>query len=471
MKLRLLALLLIISILLPGCLQLSPADIETTVPTGDSAPTTEATEPTVPSTEPSTQATEPPTEPPTEPTEPEPEIDAKMLPMGDVYITAGAITKEYGQAQLEAVWSDGSIENQTIEIKLRGHSSDWSNKKSYNIKFTEKQPFMGMSDAKRWSLLANPLDKSLLRAVMGFDLAERIGLPWVSDTRLCKVHLNGTYMGVYVAIEPIQDKKDRVDIDVKAGDAIFEKDVKREEKGDIIFSSNAGLRFKLDEPGEATQAQIDAYVAFLNNVEQAVSTFDYDVYSQYIDVPSFVDFYIFHEIIKDIDFAQYSTRYVLKDGILYAGPPWDLDLTQGNVSMRSQEWHYMAYHNRNGYGNNSGDSTQEMWIHRDYYIWLCEDPYFMNLVRARWQEIKPIAETMVWETEAGPSRLDQYIAAHRENLESNYNVAGWSVSKPTTAIEYNKPAADYMGNVEILRTWLQKRIAWLDTALTPQNPE
>jgi hypothetical protein len=25
--------------------------------------------------------------------------------------------------------------------------------------------------------------------------------------------------------------------------------------------------------------------------------------------------------------------------------------------------------------------------------------------------------------------------------------------------------------VEYLRTWLQKRIAWLDTALTPQSPE
>ncbi|MBQ2668614.1 MAG: CotH kinase family protein [Clostridia bacterium] len=387
--------------------------------------------------------------------------------LGNIYLeTDGREPWEYTRASIRADWTGAEMPKQHVQIKLRGNSSTQSPKKSYNIKFSEKMRFMGLGEGKKWSLLASPYDKSLLRISLAFDYAENIGLPYVPDSRLCKLWLDGKYMGIYTVMEPIGDGKDRIDIDVKEGDAIFECDADRWEEGVMyIHPQNLNLRFQINEPETMTDLQAALYADKLDQIYTAVRTMDHTVYEEYIDIDSFVNFYIFQELVKDIDFNRFSTRYFLKNGKLYAGPPWDLDLSMGNVSRVVNEIGYHRYHNKRGFGSESEKSTDALWAQTGYYEWLCQDEYFRDLVRARWQELKPITENLVIDNEEGRNQIDRYLEMYGEELQNNYGpeTTGWAVWLQDGTYADQSVAVDYEGNVEELRTWLTERIAWLDT--------
>ena len=45
-------------------------------------------------------------------------------------------------------------------------------KKPYQIKFLEKQEVLGMADDKRWVLLAEHYDRSMIRNKLSFEMAQ-----------------------------------------------------------------------------------------------------------------------------------------------------------------------------------------------------------------------------------------------------------------------------------------------------------
>lgn len=464
MKKRLLAAILAAITVLSLCSCATPGEQPDTKPS-DTAPTqTQGTE----ATQPETKPTEPEPTRGTEATEPTLPEEEPLVQLGQIQITTnGNIYDEYSTAIVTAQWVGGGVVNQTVQIRHRGYTSNTTNKKSYNIKFEDKVDLMGMEEGKKWSLLGNPFDKSLLRIVVGFDFAAGLGLPYTSQARLCKLWLNGVYKGIYVAIEPVDAKKGRVDIDTKTGAFIVERNNTREEDGVTYIKTNAGIRYEMSDPDTPNAAQTAAALEILNHVEQEVQSLDHTRYEKVIDVSSFVDFYIFEELIKDIDFARFSTRYFYSEGLLYAGPPWDLDLSQGNISGVYGEVIYKKYYNRDGYGDGSGDSANGFWAQKDYYQWLCKDPYFMDLVKARWAEVSVLAHNLYEENALGTARIDEYLAAYQKDLESNYTSDGshWPLSWPLGILEYHEPAKDYPGNVELYRDWLRRRVTWLDTAL------
>ena len=90
----------------------------------------------------------------------------------------------------------------------------------------------------------------------------------------------------------------------------------------------------------------------------------------------------------------------------------------------------------------------------------------MKLVVKRWAEVKSMTDNLVRANELGLSRIDWYLENAGEILESNYTSegAGWPLHCKLVNLEYDEPAKDYVGNVEILRNWLIGRINWLDNA-------
>lgn len=419
---------------------------------------------TVPQTEPPTEEpTEPPTEPPTE--EPMPQVlGGPLFPMGEVHIVAGNITKNYTTATVSIFWEDGEISAQTTQIRIRGQTSADARKKSYNIKFGQDVSIMGLPEGNKWSLLANHYDKSLLRNAVALSYASALGIPYTSEHRMCRLYLNGVYKGIYLLVEPIDIDPNRVEIDKDNGDFIIERDSFRYLKNTVYITTNGGLRFQMDDPDTMGAAERNHYLAVLNNIEAAIRTLDHTVYEKVIDVESFATFYVLHEFLKDIDFGRASTRYYVHDGVLYAGPPWDFDLSMGNVSSTHQEGVYMRYWNRNGYGDGSKNSASGPWVRGDFFQWLQKDPYFMDLVRQRWQETRSLAENLFQDNEHGQNLIDRYLCAYLGDLEGNFskNGAGWSSSAKYSLIEANGHAKTYLGNVEQLRQWLAMRWAWVD---------
>jgi len=333
------------------------------------------------------------------------------------------------------------VDGAKAEIKLRGNSTRESEKKSFNIKYSEPQSILGMDPCKKWCVIGTPFDKSLLRTAIGFDYAQALGIKYTPQARLCDVWIGDRYMGVYTVSQPVE---------VPEAEFLLERNFDRVEEDKVYVESLSGLRFEFNEPEEPDDAQIYRCGELLEAAELAVSTLDHIQYEKLIDVKSFVDFYIFNELVKDVDFGEYSTRYYFKEGIMYAGPPWDLDLTFGNVSDVKDESKYQMY------------QEQELWCNtKDFYYWLCRDPWFMQKVHERWIEVGPVTTALSEEL------IDQYVDAHSKSLQANYapDGAGWVVDTPEHETEWQKPAADYTGNVDMLRKWIKERQKYLDKVL------
>ena len=105
-----------------------------------------------------------------------------------------------------------------IEMKTRGNTTFWPDKKPYQIKFDKKQDLFGMGKAKKWILLANYYDGTMVRTKVFFDLADEIGLDYTGKSAFVDLYIDGDYRGVYQITEKIEIGSTRVDLKDEYGD-------------------------------------------------------------------------------------------------------------------------------------------------------------------------------------------------------------------------------------------------------------
>lgn len=79
-------------------------------------------------------------------------------------------------------------------IKVRGNTTAGATKKPWNIKLSGKKSVLGMDKGKKWCLLANSFDKSLMRNSLVYDLGLQNGVTYSSQSRFVDVYINGTYL-------------------------------------------------------------------------------------------------------------------------------------------------------------------------------------------------------------------------------------------------------------------------------------
>ena len=170
--------------------------------------------------------------------------------------------EEYIPAQVTIV--DPSGENRFLkdidaQVRIRGNFTSKRDKKPYNIKLSGKAELLGMSAGKKWYLLANRYDKSLVRNRLVLDLAAQMRMDYTPESRYVDLWLNGTYLGNYLITTPIDVKKNLVDIDVEEGDFLFERERSRVEGGvTYIKSPIYGYRLAFNEPENPTEEQFAA---------------------------------------------------------------------------------------------------------------------------------------------------------------------------------------------------------------------
>ena len=98
-------------------------------------------------------------------------------------------------------------------IKGRGNTTWQMDKKGYAIKFDKKQQLFGLAAAKKWCIIANYADKTLLRNVYASLLAKNIfNAEWNPSFRPVEVVWNGVYQGNYILCERNTVSAGRVDV-------------------------------------------------------------------------------------------------------------------------------------------------------------------------------------------------------------------------------------------------------------------
>lgn len=347
-------------------------------------------------------------------------------------------------------------------IKVRGNSTANADKKPYNISFESKQEVFGMGTAKKWSLLANAFDKSLIRNRLAMEFATDLGLAYTSESTYVDLYVNGEYYGNYLLIESVEAGSDRVDIDTDNGsDILLERERDRSEDGvSYITTSKYGIRFAVGEPEDidTASAHYTNTVKKLNDFETALESKDYNAISQYIDVDSFVNFYIVNELFKNIDFNFSSTRFYVKDGKIYAGPLWDLDLSSGNASSSFYPNYY-----------EDGVSYKGLWCQDfTWFRLLMENDTFKHKVAKRYKEVQPLITNMI--TGNTGNSIDALAATYAEAFAMNYTPksqggAGWTIQGADSADPYSYSGQSgwttYADATTFLRNWLSDRNAYL----------
>ena len=220
------------------------------------------------------------------------------------------------------------------EIRGRGNASWDFPKKPYRLKFDEKQSPLGApASAKKWTLLSNYGDKTLMRNMLAFEVSRRVGLSYTPFCHPVDLIVNGEYRGCYQLCDQVEAAKGRVD----AKDGYLVEIDAYAYNEDVWFSSNKGIPVTIKHPDEdeITQQQRKYINDYFNQMEAAVFASNYtdpeEGYRKYLDLDSFLKNFIVGEFGGNTD--TYWSVYMYKDasdGKLYTGPVWDYDLAFEN---------------------------------------------------------------------------------------------------------------------------------------------
>ena len=221
---------------------------------------------------------------------------------------------------------------------------------------------MGMPAHSDWVLLAPYNDVSAVRDPLAFQLWRDMG-HWGPRTRMVELTLNGEYRGIYILSEAIKRGEQRVNIsklkksdtkgrDITGGyllriDTFNEDDATFTSKvpgiGDGIMTSQITWSCIYPKKKNLQQEQMDYIQSFVDTVEQVIQS-DYFAdpkrgYARYIDVASFVDYFIHTELSLNADGYKRSAYFYKEKmhadgtgGKLVAGPVWDYNLLMATAT-------------------------------------------------------------------------------------------------------------------------------------------
>lgn len=326
-------------------------------------------------------------------------------------------------ANITILKSDKTIEYQgTLSIKGRGNTTWGYPKKPYSIKLDKKSKILGMSKHKRWCLLANWMDRTLIRNATAFEISRKTSLAWTPRGQFVELILNGKHLGNYYLCEQIKVDENRVNItelnpDSEEGEGLtggylFELDTNYDE----LFKfrptrSNYPWMFK--DPDEVNEAQFTYVQNYVNEMEDALydsKRFSNRDFAKYMDLESFADWLIIHLITTNYEFGHPKSCYMHKDmnGKMIAGPVWDFDWGTFNPEISNS---YSDFNISALLSLKEDDAEMFQFL---YYPKLFKDDAFRSILKSRWLVLKPVFETEIPEF---ISSMEDYLQAS-ESLNS-----------------------------------------------------
>lgn len=369
-------------------------------------------------------------------------------------------------------------------VRLRGNTTQEFPKKPYAIKLDKKASVLGMPTHKRWVLLANWLDRTMLRNDLAFYLANQTDF-WAPHGTPVEVVLNGVHVGNYWLGEQIKIDENRVNIadygwkdltadiasptDQDIADNIgflleCDQDV---DESEIYFKTSSPVPFYVyvKDPSDAADVgngkNITPAYTYIKNyfttVGTALKNSEWATVRNMLDYKSWAEHWIFTEVTENQESKHPKSFYMHKDagGKLCAGPAWDYDwgtfIAMNNLSNSVFEQSSDAGKIQNGY-----TARYTMW-----YTYLFNDAEFVKVVKECWTELGPKFATGVYHLD----NQAMYIKA-----SDTYNHAMWPCTGSGYSFYPRYPNFDeklsFDDAIGQMRTNLEARLAWLDTEIS-----
>ena len=381
--------------------------------------------------------------------------------------------------------------------RVRGNVTQQMPKKPFAVKLDKKHGMLGMPAHKRWVLLANWKDRTLMRNAVAFGIADVFqntlsgGMEWNPSGQFVELVYNGVHVGTYYLCEQIKIDGNRLDInepldeednpytgDPEVFGYLMESDDGYDEAWKFTTANYVPFLLKDDANADMlTYAQ-----NFVRGIEDQLYNGSYSAAYEKMDLASFVDFWLIQELMMNSETSHPKSCYsYINNGKMYAGPLWDFDWNTLPVSSSYSEngysfsksmledavastgWFssYKCYHKKSGYPsapNNEDDKTY-LW-----YPMLVKDATFKALAAERWNAVKgavqayvdtqiPIMEAQIAASEAENNKMwpvDSGSSAWGSKRYSTYGIGGGFCGDE---------AKSFSGAVDAMQSTLSSRIS------------
>ncbi|MBC7863013.1 MAG: CotH kinase family protein [Bacteroidia bacterium] len=366
--------------------------------------------------------------------------------------------------------------NNKIAINIRGSSSKIWEKKSYHVETRNLAgaeinfPILGMPAESDWDLIAPYQDKSLVRVSLSYDLFRQMG-HYAPRVKNAEVIINNEYRGIYLVAEKPKRGANRIDIskltpldnsfpDVTGG-YIIKIDRTDEAGWFSLLPGNSGApthfyyQYVYPKDTAITTTQKIYIKSVLDSFETVMNAPNFadpvTGYQKFIDVNSFVDFFIINELSKNVDAYRLST-YLFKEkstqgGKIHIGPVWDYDIA----------WHNCNYGNSfdpTGWGYQLPDTT---YPSPTWWARFMQDSNFVNKLNCRWNSLRQnlLNDNYTF------GYIDSTVNTLNEAMQRNF--IQWPVLGANIFPNpQNQNGATYSGEITDLKNWITSRAAWLD---------
>jgi subtilisin-like proprotein convertase family protein len=372
--------------------------------------------------------------------------------------------------------------NGKISIEIRGNYSASLPQKPYSFELQDvngnqiDSSLLGMPAENDWLLIANYNDKSFARNITPYHLFDTMG-HYATRNKLVDVVLNGQYQGIYMLCEEIKRDANRVDIanlapiDISGqeltGGYILKIDYWDNSNSWQLSNSPIGfpgldvhMVYYSPKAVDLMPEQKTYIQTFINDFETVLysPSFSDEIngYRKYIDVTSFIDYFLINELTRNVDGFKKS-RYFSKDKDhadgrirkLKAGPVWDFDWSQKDMNSGDETGANFNYNNPNQ------DVHAPGW-----YIRLLEDTLFANEMRCRYDDLRRtiLSQPYIFK------QIDSVSTLVNESQVWHYETWG-NLGIPTGTYELAGPSQTYSEEIQRLKDWYTRRLTWLDTNL------
>lgn len=366
--------------------------------------------------------------------------------------------------------------------------------------------FFGMPVEEDWRLIGHVVnlkdkyiwDRSLIYNHVGYELSRKIG-KYASRGQFVEVEVNGEYLGVYFFCEKLKRDSNRIDIKslnasstnltggyilkIDKADAGPEHDGKplsyfmNNWDDDARYTESNSFRSNFDifqkpitfpafQPPYHAQQYLETYfwyeypssenitpaqkqyiAKYMDDFEKALISDDFSgssrTYTNYIQLSSFVDYFLITELCRNVDAYRISTFLQKdRDGKLAMGPVWDMNIgfDEGDrIPMNDWVINYNNYVQR------------DPWMVPFWWTRLIADPVFKQAVKTRWQALR--------QAELSPSQIqkvvDDAVNVLKKNGAVERNYAKWDQG---IGVNYDQ-------SVQNLKVFLTDRANWMDSKI------
>lgn len=365
-----------------------------------------------------------------------------------------AITDKNGAALSEPLFSG---------TRIRGNVTQQMPKKAFAVKLDKKSGVLDMKPHKRWVLLANWKDRTLMRNAVAFGVAKKFkevfpndGIAWNPSGRFVELVYNGVHVGNYYLCEQIKIDGNRLDInepydakDAYSGNPedygyLMECDDGYDETWKFTTKKYVPFLFKDD----GNDDMLNYAAGFVRGLEEKITAGNYSEAYANMDLTSMVDFLLIQDLMMNSELKHPKSAYTyINNGKFYAGPIWDFDWNTLPVSSSYSEEGFSFTQSMLVKANVKSSSSYPTAPNTSdaNYIWytfLTKDDTFNSLAAERWSKVSGAIQGFV--TNDIPTIKNQIAMSESENNSmwpvdakgdsyskrrgSLYGIGGWSTS-------------------------------------------